>query len=98
PGIAHRTTHYLPRPEYLESEPLGGDHRFRPVLDHYSGGHAVLLCHGRALVALWLAAGHSDRRRRHASGDRAAELLWWAGGCRDGVCVDEQNPDHRRLA
>ena len=47
----------------VESEPPGRNYRFRPVLDHYSGGHAVFLRHGRALIALWSATRHPDWRR-----------------------------------
>ena len=52
----------------------------------------------RALAALRRAADHADRRRRHADGDLAAELLRRALGGGDGLRAREQAADHRRRA
>ena len=54
--------------------------------------------HHRAGAGLRRAAGPADRRRRHADGDLAAELLRRPGGGGDGLRAREQAADHRRRA
>ena len=57
------------------------------------------LCGARRAVAdLRRAADHPDRRRRHADGDLAAELLRRPVGRGDGLRARQQAADHRRRA
>ena len=54
--------------------------------------------HPGAVAGLRRAADHPDRRRRHADGHLAAQLVRRPGGGGDGLRAREQAADHRRRA
>ena len=59
------------------------------------GAVAALPADRRPLAAVRRAADHPDRRRRHADGDLAAQLLRRPRGRGDGLRAREQPADHR---